>query len=315
MKEIYIKEFPEIDGLWFEVFSPDRTVLYAMAGKFENYLHVFNSSDPENLRHITNATVGDHDVKSFMVNNQGTVCVAGFAEYINIFKVELDKGLITHTKTINVTWPDQGTYTFTFSADGKSLFHRVGRGLTLKKLDVSDVMNPVYVGDMVLDYPMDHSISKFTVDPPGNTAYFSVPYVGIFIVNVTDIANSDVLSVCDSGVRNRFVQLDSNEDYLYISDLYQGFVVIDVRDKRYPKVMSSLVIRKYFPGLDIELRPMWFARDFSLAYLNTYEGVTLVVNLNNLYQTEIETTLTIWTSAFKVVEDYKYAIIFRYSKY
>ena len=50
-----------------------------------------------------------------------------------------------------------------------------------------------------------------------------------------------------------------------------------------------------------------------MAYLATFDGVFLWVNLRDPYHPKIETVMEIWTYTFRILEDYKLAIMQKYS--
>ena len=46
---------------------------------------------------------------------------------------------------------------------------------------------------------------------------------------------------------------------MYVSDIYEGLVTVDISDRENPVVASSLIIRQYWPDLDIEFKPLAFS--------------------------------------------------------
>ena len=80
-------------------------------------------------------------------------------------------------------------------------------------------------------------------------------------------------------------------------------------------MLDSLVIRSYFLDLDIEIRGFQKSKDENFAYIHTYEGVFLWVNMRDPSNLIIETTLEISTSSFSIYQDMKYALKLKNSRY
>mmetsp|Transcript_36225 Transcript_36225/g.55640 ORF Transcript_36225/g.55640 Transcript_36225/m.55640 type:complete len:162 (-) Transcript_36225:3804-4289(-) len=107
----------------------------------------------------------------------------------------------------------------------------------------------------------------------------SVYYKGIFIIDISDFENSTILSIVDSGVRNRYLALTEDKSVLLVTDLFQGLKIIDVKNTSEPKILSTFVARRQFQ--DVELRPPQLIFNDSLAVLNTYQGYIIMLDIKD----------------------------------
>jgi len=77
--------------------------MYGLAGSLENELHVLNITDPFHPEHMMNLKMGDDDLKSFSVNYENTLALAGFSNYVSVIKISMEDQRLELAATLDLS--------------------------------------------------------------------------------------------------------------------------------------------------------------------------------------------------------------------
>jgi len=246
---------------------------------------------------------GDDDLKSFSVNHDNTLALAGFKNYITVVKMSIEDKKIEIAGTLDIDshigWETE-SYSFRFLRDVPIAYHISGGGLTVHRIDLSDPYNPKYLENIVFDNPNDLTAMRLELTDDG-FVFLVAPVVGILVGDVRNPEDPKIIGTVFTGVYSRYTYMAKTQNTIFLGDIYEGFVTVNITDRENAEVIHSLIIRDYWPSLDIELKPLAFSEDEQMAYLSTFEGVYLWVNLKDLTNPRIETVMEIWTYTFRIL--------------